>query len=52
LLVADPATGERMREMFERDLDGAREIVPAEWDRRPLWQKVAETAAGLFDGNL
>ncbi|MBU3665323.1 MAG: phosphatidylserine/phosphatidylglycerophosphate/cardiolipin synthase family protein [Chthoniobacterales bacterium] len=52
LLVADPATGERMREMFERDLDGAREIVPAEWDRRPLWQKAAETAAGLFDGNL
>ena len=52
LLVADPDTGARMRDMFERDLDGAREIKPSTWGRRPLWQKAAEMAAGLFDDNL
>ncbi len=52
LLVADARTGECMREMFERDLHGARQIVPAEWARRPLWQKAAETAVKIFDDNL
>lgn len=52
LLVADPVTGGRMQEMFEHDLHGAREILPEEWARRPMWQKIAEAAAALFDGNL
>lgn len=52
LLVADAVTGTAMREMFERDLHGARKIVPSEWARRPLWQKAAEAAVQLFDGNL
>lgn len=52
LLLADPATGARMQEMFEHDLCGAREIRPEEWARRPWWQKAAESAAGFFDGNL
>ncbi|MGA1123629.1 MAG: phospholipase D-like domain-containing protein [Chthoniobacterales bacterium] len=52
LLLADPHTGARMAEMFERDLCGAREISPQLWARRPWWQKAAETAAGIFDGNL
>lgn len=52
LLIADPATGEGMRVMFERDLHGAREIHPAAWASRPLWQKAAESAARLFDENL
>jgi cardiolipin synthase len=52
LLVADAATGAAMSAMFERDLDGAREIHAAAWARRPLWQRAAESAAALFDGNL
>lgn len=52
LLLADGATGARMREMFESDLCGAREIRPEEWARRPWWQKAAETLARLFDDNL
>ncbi len=52
LLVADARTGAEMRAMFERDLHGARRIVPSEWARRPLWQKAAEAAVQIFDGNL
>lgn len=52
LLLADAATGQSMSEMFRRDLDGAREIRPETWSRRPLWQKVAESLAGVFDDNL
>lgn len=52
LLIADRATGEAMRVMFERDLHGAREIHAEEWARRPLWHKVAESAARIFDDNL
>jgi cardiolipin synthase len=52
LLVADPCTGARMQEMFERDLHGAREVIPSEWARRPLRQKAAESVARIFDDNL
>lgn len=52
LMLADAATGAAMSEMFRRDLDGAREVKPETWARRPLWQKAAEVAAGLFDDNL
>lgn len=52
LLVADEQTGRAMQEMFRRDLDGAREILPGQWAKRPLWQKAAETAVAVFDGNL
>jgi len=52
LLVADPGTGAAMREMFQRDLDGAREIRPEQWAKRPLWQRAAETAVAVFDDNL
>lgn len=52
LLLADQATGNRMGEMFEEDLHGARQVRPKEWARRPWWQKAAESAAAAFDGNL
>jgi hypothetical protein len=38
--------------MFERDLEGAREVHAADWAKRPLWQRAAELAVGIFDGNL
>ena len=52
LMLADATTGAAMSEMFRRDLDGAREVRPEVWARRPLRQKAAEAAAGLFDDNL
>ena len=52
LLLADAATGQVMSEMFRRDLEGARQIRPETWSRRPLWQKAAEALAGAFDDNL
>lgn len=52
LLVASRDVGARMQETFERDLRGARRIIPEEWARRPFWQKAAESAAKVFDGNL
>lgn len=52
LLLADPVTGNRMGEIFEHDLHGARQVRPEEWARRPWWQKAAESAAAVFDGNL
>ncbi len=52
LVVVDPATGAGMREMFERDLAGARAVDPGEWRGRAVWQRMAERAAGVFDSNL
>ncbi len=52
LLLADAATGQVMSEMFRRDLEGARQICPEIWSRRPLWQKAAEALARAFDDNL
>jgi cardiolipin synthase len=52
LLVADAVTGARMREMFEHDLHGAREIRPESWARRPLLHKAAESAVRILDDNL
>jgi cardiolipin synthase len=52
LVIADADTGARMDAMFEKDLSGARRIDPAEWAKRPFWQKVAESAARVFDDNL
>jgi cardiolipin synthase len=52
LLVADARTGGAMRQMFERDIEGAREVHAAAWAKRPLWQRAAELAVGIFDGNL
>lgn len=52
LLLADAATGGAMRGMFARDLHGAREVKPAAWARRPLWQRLTESAVAVFDDNL
>lgn len=52
ILVADAAAGAHMREMFEHDLHGARQILLSQWERRPLWQKMAEGVVKLFDDNL
>jgi hypothetical protein len=52
LLVADPNTGERMRDMFERDLTTATQIKLSAWRRCPGWQRLAESIGGLFGSSL
>jgi cardiolipin synthase len=52
LLVADPNTGARMCEMFERDLTTATQIKLSAWRRRPGWQRLAESIGGLFGSSL
>jgi len=45
LLVGDPATGQRMRELFAADLRQATQVLAEEWGRRPLRARVAERLA-------
>ncbi len=52
LAVIDAATGEAMRQMFERDLSEARAVLHSAWRRRPAWQKAAERAAAMVGGRL
>lgn len=52
LLVADPDTGARMQDMFERDLATATQIKLSTWRRRPGWQRLAESIGGLFGSSL
>ena len=52
LVVVDPVTGLGMREMFARDLVGARRVESDAWRRRPLWQRLAESTAAVFAPNL
>ena len=47
-LVADPATGAAMRELFAADLEKAVPVRADEWRRRPLRAHLAEAAATLF----
>lgn len=41
--------GGAMTRMFERDLQDSQSIEPAAWARRPLWHRLRETAARLFE---
>jgi cardiolipin synthase len=52
LLVADPDTGARMQDMFERDLTTASQIQLTTWRRRPGWQRLAESIGALFGSSL
>ncbi len=47
-LVADPATGSAMRDLFASDLEKAVPVRADEWRRRPLRARAAEAAATLF----
>jgi phosphatidylserine/phosphatidylglycerophosphate/cardiolipin synthase-like enzyme len=52
LLVVDPATGQGMRAMFDRDLEKAQRIERETWAQRPRWQRIAERGARLFAPDL
>jgi cardiolipin synthase len=52
LLVADSVTGVRMQEMFERDLTTATRIDLPTWQKRPAWQRLAESTGALFGSSL
>ena len=45
VLVGDPATGSRMREIFASDLRGATRVDPVAWRRRPFRARAAEALA-------
>jgi len=47
-LVADPATGTAMRDLFASDLENAAPVHSDEWRRRPLKARAAEAAATVF----
>jgi len=47
-LIADPETGRAMADLFEADLEKAVRVESAEWRRRPLRARAAESAAMLF----
>ena len=47
-LIADPETGRAMTELFASDLEKAVRVETAEWRRRPLRARAAESAATLF----
>jgi len=40
---------QRMRAMFERDMQVCAPISLAVWQRRPVWQRAKEAAAGLLE---
>jgi len=42
LSIADDGAAEELEERFARDLVLCREIDPAEWRRRPFWQRLQE----------
>ena len=48
LLVADPATGSAMRDMFARDIQSATRVDAVAWRRRPVWQRVLEAGASAL----
>jgi phosphatidylserine/phosphatidylglycerophosphate/cardiolipin synthase-like enzyme len=52
LLVADTVTGVHMQDMFERDLTTATRIELSAWQRRPSWQRLAESIGALFGSSL
>ncbi len=47
-LVADPEAGRAMSEVFASDLEKALRVESAEWRRRPLRARAAESIARLF----
>jgi len=47
-LIADPEAGRAMSNLFASDLENAARVENAEWRRRPLRARAAESAATLF----
>jgi len=47
-LIADPDAGRAMADLFASDLEKAARVETAEWRRRPLRARAAESAAMLF----
>jgi len=45
LVILDPATGRRLEEVFEEDLQGAEEITLDAWNRRGTLHKLGDRAA-------
>ncbi len=52
LNVYDAAFAQRQSEVFEQDLQQAARISLAQWQDRPVWQKMLDWSASLFSSQL
>ncbi|HET7711220.1 MAG TPA: phospholipase D-like domain-containing protein [Thermoanaerobaculia bacterium] len=50
--ILDETIAKEMEEVFEQDLEHAREIKLKEWKRRPLWHKLTDATLFLFNEQL
>jgi cardiolipin synthase len=48
LIAIDRKLAEELESQFEADLANCREILPEEWEKRSLWQKILERLAYQF----
>jgi cardiolipin synthase len=48
LITIDRTLAEELEAQFDADLASCKEIVPAEWEKRSLWQKLLERLAYQF----
>jgi cardiolipin synthase len=47
-VVVSRDVGQRMEEVFHRDLKAAREVTRKEWESRSFWQRLKELSAKMF----
>ena len=48
VLMYDPNIAVKMRQLFEEDRANSEEVNKADWEKRPISQKVKESVARLF----
>ena len=49
LVIRDNATAQRLLKDFDADIARSREILPAAWKRRPLWEKLVGSVAWILE---
>ena len=49
LVIRDNAIAQRLVKDFEADIARSREILPAAWKRRPLWEKLVGSVAWILE---
>lgn len=52
LFIYDGCITEEFARQFEKDIDDAHEIHLAEWEKRPLWQKMLESFGRLYSAQI
>ncbi|MDO5115342.1 MAG: cardiolipin synthase [Synergistaceae bacterium] len=52
LFIYDRKITEEFAAQFERDMEKCRELTIAEWDKRPIWQKILESFGRLYSAQI